>query len=77
MEASALPININSLGDLETVFNRLMVGEDIRIENIKLNFSIALISKSMAMKTNTMVHCHQVLLRVSVSFRQKCIKFIL
>lgn len=38
MEASALPININSLGDLETVFNSLMAGEDIRIENIKLNF---------------------------------------
>lgn len=34
MEASALPININSLGDLETVFNSLMAGEDIRIENI-------------------------------------------
>ena len=61
MEASALPININSLGDLETVFNSLMAGEDIRIENIKLNFFNSIDFK---------IYGLSVLLRACASFLQ-------
>lgn len=77
MEDAIQAYEINDIDDIENIFGRVISGEEIHIENLKLNFLESIDFKFLVMKISIMVLCLQVWHRVSVNFKLRCTRFLL